>query len=188
MDHVTPKPTAIFLTKILITLAIFFTPHTFATPVPEKLAKSQGYFILGTYLEADSAAIVIKKIDTTAVSRSIEWQLTNKNQWLIKTLPQGNYQIQEIKVPYFNLPYRKDTENDLLWRFKIEAGKVNYAGKLEIEKKRTTNYVEIKRLNRIVTDHDEILKSFPELLGQYPLVNGMAIRDDYAIDYIQRKK
>ncbi len=149
---------------------------------PEKPGRGKGFLLLGLYLEAD-AAMVIKKIDASG-ARNVEWPLTNQNQWLLKTLPRGKYQIMEIKVPYFDLPYRKYTEDNPLWRFEIAEGKVNYIGKLEIEKKRTTNYAEIKRLNRIITDYDAIKKSFPELLQSYPLVNGMAIRDDFAAEHI----
>jgi hypothetical protein len=187
MDYINQNIKNIRISKLLVTLLIVFASQSFANPAQEKLGKAQGYFLLGVYLEADSAAIVIKKVGTGG-TRPVEWSLNNQDKWLLKSLPQGTYQIQEVKAPYFNLPYRKDTAKDPLWRFEIEAGKINYAGKLEIEKKRTTNYVEIKRLNRIVTDHHDILKSFPELLNLYPLVNGMAIRDDYALDYIQGTK
>jgi hypothetical protein len=180
MDYIIKKTKKILFKQLFISCVICMALPAFANPI-EKPGRGKGFLLLGIYLEAD-AAMVIKKIGTSG-ARNLEWPLTGQNTWVLKTLPKGKYQILEIKVPYFNLPYRKYTADNPLWRFEIEEGKVNYIGKLEVEKQRTTNYAEIKRLNRIITDYDEIKTSFPELLLSYPLVNGMAIRDDFAAEH-----
>lgn len=148
------------------------------------LAKGEGLLILDLDIKAPSAVMSLHKIGRA--SSPFEIKLVSDNgRWLIKALPKGDYQIAEIKVPYFDLPFRKDTGKNPAWRISIQAGHLNYAGRIEVEKERTEDYVAIYKHNRMVTDLPNLQKDMTSLLTTYPLVNGSGMRDDFIANFVE---
>lgn len=148
------------------------------------LAKGDGLLLLDLDIKAPSAVMTLQKIGRT--SPLIEVKLVPSNgHWLIKTLPKGDYQIAEIKVPYFDLPFRKHTGKSPAWRIKIQAGRLNYVGRIEVEKERTEDYVAINKYNRMITDLSTLQQDLAPLITTYPLVNGSGIRDDFIADFVE---
>ena len=94
-------------------------------------------------------------------------------------LPAGWYQITSINAPYFDLPHRLDTESKAVWRFGVETGRTNYAGRLSISRERSAEYVEIRLHNRIATDIERIRTDLGALLERAPLASGSGVRDDF---------
>ncbi len=148
------------------------------------LAKGEGLLVLDLDIKAPSAVMSLQKIGRT--SSTLEIKLVSDNgRWLIKALPKGDYQITEIKVPYFDLPFRKDTGKNPAWRISIQADHLNYAGRIEVEKERTEDYVAINKHNRMIADLPTLQKDLASLLTTYPLVNGSGMRDDFIADFIE---
>lgn len=109
--------------------------------------------------------------------------LKNKSNGLyILAMPTGLYQITRINAPYFDLPYRLTTDNRRDWRFSIEDGKLNYIGKLFIDKERSAKRVTIRLYNRIATDKAVLDERISQLQIQYPLTSAAGVRDDFYLE------
>lgn len=94
-------------------------------------------------------------------------------------LEPGVYQITQINAPYFDLPHKMDTQRDVKWRFKVEANKLNYIGKLSINRERSANYVDIKLLNRLAASLPDIKSTLSALPEKLALINGIAYQDRF---------
>lgn len=148
------------------------------------LSRSEGLLLLDLDIKAPSAVMTLQKIGRS--TPLIEVNLApSHGRWLIKALPRGDYQIAEIRVPYFDLPFRKHNGKNPAWRIKIQAGHLNYIGRIEVEKERTEDYVAINKYNRIITDLPNLQKDLAPLLTTYPLVNGSGIRDDFMTNFVE---
>ncbi|TQV87809.1 hypothetical protein [Aliikangiella coralliicola] len=95
-------------------------------------------------------------------------------------MPAGTYQITQINAPFFDLPYKLDTSTKNEWRFKIEAGKTNFAGHLSIKKERSTRYLDVNLINRFATEKERLENTLQQLLSLAPLAHGVGVRDDFA--------
>lgn len=160
------------------------------------LVKTQGYLLLNLDVSGVAPSLEVSRIDNDeelfisagkkikTTGKSIIIKLKDKiNGFYFVNIPAGLYQITQINAPYFDLPFKLDTKNAREWRFSIKQGHVNYAGKLFIDKNRSTSHVDISLFNRIATDKNIIEKSFHELLTMSPLRSGAGVRDDY-LDYL----
>ncbi|MCO7224144.1 hypothetical protein [Pleionea sp. CnH1-48] len=112
----------------------------------------------------------------------------DKQGFYVTQLQEGLYQITKINAPYFDLPYKLSTDRDRRWRFSVEAGKVNYIGKLVIKKKRSTKYVGVDLVSRIATDKDRIKSLLTKLPEQVLLRHGTGFRDDFYSTFIDENK
>lgn len=171
------KHTKHILIAVSYLLLIFhLTAHANDSDSTFKIPKGDGLLLLDIQVDAPSAVMTLQG----ARDKRMEVKLIpNNGRWLMQPLPKGEYQILNIKVPYFDLPYMKDTEKNPGWRIKIKAGRLNYAGRIEVEKERTADYVSIKKLNRLITDLPDIQKDLAAILVDYPLVDGNYLRDDF---------
>ena len=151
----------------------------------------KGYLLIDLETDSTAPSFTFKKlrsrqryqVDKQSTSKSItSYKITVKNKangLYLLSLPPGLYQITQVNVPFFNLPYKFDTDNRRHWRFYIEQGKINYIGKLAIAKTRSTSSVDVKLLNRLATDKERIDDQIARLLDTMPLVSGMGFRDDF---------
>jgi hypothetical protein len=94
-------------------------------------------------------------------------------------LPEGLYQITQVNAPYFDLPFKINTENSPEWRFRIEQGKTNYIGHLVIEKERSTKYISASLFNRMARDLDKLTGDIQPITTLAPLTSGIGVRDDF---------
>jgi len=99
-----------------------------------------------------------------------------------KKIHKGLYQISQVNAPSFDLPYRLNTEKQRQWRFSIEKGAINYVGKLVIEKERSSNYVEMKLINRFAESLSRVDSKLENTLFDYPLRLGVGVRDDFFME------
>lgn len=159
------------------------TDHANASlPIP-KVSRGHGLLLLDIQVDASSAVMTLKGVGKSGqITREL---VPTHGRWLMISLPKGEYQIVNIKVPYFDLPYVNNTEKNPKWRIRINAGQLNYAGRIEVEKERTESYVAIKKLNRLVTDLPEIKTKLADILAVYPLADGGYLRDDFAAKAIE---
>lgn len=95
------------------------------------------------------------------------------------SLPAGLYQVTQVNVPYFNLPFKLDTSKNTAWRFGIAEGKTNYIGTLFVDKERSSELVNVALYNRIATDFETIKTNYSALLVNAELRNGIGVRDDF---------
>lgn len=130
-------------------------------------------------LNADFSCSIEKKVRIRG-RRLFSIDLKNlKNGFYLLNLPEGAYQITEVNAPFYDLPFRMNTARDRNWRFTIEKGKANYAGRLIATKQRSDSAVNIKLVNRIATDFDEINNILSDFLLTTPLTMGVGVKDDF---------
>ena len=170
-------PNRLVAKSLFLFCALFFSIQANSSnPVPVP-SKKEGLLLLDLQVEAPSAVMSLQAKGYKRFDLKLE---STHGRWLVKSLPKGEYQIMEIRVPYFDLPYRKGTEQSPLWRFKIQPGHINYVGRIEVAKERTEDFVVIKRLNRLIADLPNIQQDFATALADFPLADGSYIRDDFA--------
>lgn len=165
----------------------------------DPLKRNQGYFLVNLEISGAAPSFEFVKLDAKGQTflpagakarvkksaRSILVELKNKaNGLYLFAIPEGLYQITSIKAPYFDLPYRMDTEYSRNWRFSIKKNRVNYIGKLFIDGERSTQHIDIKLINRIATDKALITRQLGDLLANAPLRSGAGVRDDFFAELI----
>lgn len=153
-------------------------------PLPlQPLPSRQGYLLINLDVNGVAPSFHIRKLKGRPSSR--KRQIYNVQikaaaeglGWL--TLEEGSYEFSRIDVPYFDLPYQLDTSDNLLWRFNVEAGRVNYLGKLFIDGRRSVNAVNVQLINRIAADLRLIQGEFSGILKSYPLRHAADYPDSF---------
>ena len=131
-------------------------------------------------------------IDTEVYRPVSEWKLSSRvsiediqqgHHIRFVALKAGNYHWQSINVPHFDLPFRRDFTDEERWAFTIEAGKINYIGRLLVKEQRGTDYVDVRMLNRSVMTYQQLQQSHGEALASYPFVYSGYLQDDF-IDFL----
>lgn len=149
----------------------------------EPLQPKQGYLLINLDVNGVAPSLHIKKLKGRQPTRkkpvyTVQMKAAAGGfSWL--TLDEGSYEFTRINVPYFDLPYQLDTSDNLLWRFNVEAGRVNYLGKLFIDGRRSVNTVNVQLLNRIAADLRPIQSGFSEILKDYPLRHAGDYPDEF---------
>lgn len=146
-------------------------------------AKGHGFLLMNLDIKASAAIMTLKQIGRSSKAFDIKLTPTH-GRWLLHPLPQGEYQITQINVPYFDLPHAMDTAKNPRWRIRIQANQINYAGRMEIERERTERQVSVRKLNRVATDLPLIQRELSSSLALYPLVAGNTLRDDFAEEHL----
>lgn len=101
----------------------------------------------------------------------------------VTVLPRGLYQVIEVSYPYFDLPFRLDTNGQEEWQFVVEEGKTSYIGQLVLAEERSKSSVDVNLLNRLATAYEQINDEFAPLLARFPLISGNGSRDDF-LEYV----
>lgn len=153
----------------------------FTVPTPQK---NKGLLLLDLDIKSSSAVMTVRRLEGAASLTEIKLA-PNNGRWLITELPKGNYQIVEVKVPYFDLPFRKETDKNPNWRLRIQENSLNYAGRIYVAKERTEDYIPIEKNNRLITDLPDLQNDLAPVLSTYPLVNGTGLRDDFISEFIK---
>ncbi len=205
MDKRQKKGKGLYLSKyIFISIVLFltsYTPISIAAPVRLNLERvdsisplksDQGYLLINLKVSSSSPSIEFYRLnvgDQTYLranqkfkknSKKFILDLKNKSAgYYFCKLSPGLYQITNVNVPYFDFPFKLNTDNARAWRFSIVEGKVNYIGKLEIDKERSSKNVNIKLLNRIATELDTISTVIEKLSPKVYLRSGTGVRDDF---------
>lgn len=104
-------------------------------------------------------------------------------------VPAGSYRWTTIEVPvgstesYYRFRMRRDSD----WRFKVEAGRINYPGQVIVRGSGrllwSDNTLQAWTKNRSALALERIRATYPTLLARYPLVNGRSERDDFLDHY-----
>jgi hypothetical protein len=140
-----------------------------------ELKKGQGYLLIKLDVAVDNARMVIERdrLDLTSELKA------RPDGFLLIRMPSGKYYVDEVQVPYFNLPYRVDTSDDPRWAFTIEPNTINYLGELIIKKPRTRSRVSSQIRNRSALHADEFCSKYSEACVAYPFRFAANYRDDF---------
>lgn len=157
-----------------------------------ELSGSQGYLLIDLNLGGVAPSFIFAKVRSNKTNakdvklKSSQLKdftsigLKNKSNGLyVIALKSGLYQISQVNVPFYDLPFRYETDNRREWRFRIESGKVNYIGQLLVEGERHVDKVTVRLLNRIATDKVRIERELSKIPFAYSLVSSPGVRDDF---------
>lgn len=155
-----------------------------------ELRSGEGYMLLKLEAAGPAPSIELEHIgglsikhDVKSGSRSRQRLKINLKDradgFYVANLKEGTYQIVQVNVPYFGLPYWLDTDNRRIWRFSVKMGVVNYIGNLTIAQERSVDSVTAHLTNRLAME----LPLISELIAKFPvkttLRNGVGYRDDF---------
>lgn len=159
----------------------------------EPLKKNEGYLLVDLAVAGTSPSFEFSQVrigskqkylvaDQSLSLGSTRWQVSLKDKaagfYQVK-LPAGLYQITEVNAPLFNLPFRVDTDKRDQWRFSIAKARSNYIGRFRIDQERGTDYVNVKLINRLAADYDQLVEQGASIFSAAPLRSGAGVRDDF---------
>jgi hypothetical protein len=167
--------------------------------LPEKKASNFGMGAIYLDVKQDNVSIIVREITRSSLSKAseakdnsklrfkndgIRLDLSGKQDAVFINLAEGTYQITEVNVPHFDLPFRIDTDNRDVWRFNIKRDQVNYIGTLKIEGVRSKNAVNTNLLNQFATHLGDLQTRLIESSIGWPIGHGVAY-DDPFFDYLK---
>ncbi|QBY05620.1 hypothetical protein E2K93_15145 [Thalassotalea sp. HSM 43] len=157
-----------------------------------EVGNKKGVAILYLKAQGTAPSMIIKPVSLTANQKFQRYKGRTDYKINLKgyepgfyqlTLPKGSYQITEINAPFYDLPFSKDTNNDITWRFTVKAQMLSYIGELKIDGERSRNHVEINLFNRYASQYQPLKQLVAQLQIPYPLITGQAYHDDFARDF-----
>ncbi|MFQ3249424.1 hypothetical protein [Glaciecola sp.] len=134
----------------------------------------QGYLLIGIQTSHDLKSMLL--------TGQAGIELTHKDlsadaDYILINLPAGDYKIRKIDLSkYFYLSF----DEDLIWDFTIQAGKVNYIGHLEMFTRgyyRPSTYVDL--VNKSSQALQFMQESYPTILNKRSLVFGGTGNDEF---------
>ncbi len=178
--------------------------HVYAEPIEKTLhdtanlpplKEGEGYLMVHINVEGTAPFIEFSKLKTKHKSfiKKKKQSYSEDYRISLKNIPQGlyfipmlsgTYQVTKVNTPFYNLPYWIPTENDVRWRFSIDANAVNFIGELFIAKERGTKEVNAELINRFATLHEEIQNAVNELPPSFTstIKINAGYRDDFLME------
>ncbi|WP_045856294.1 hypothetical protein [Teredinibacter purpureus] len=173
------------LVASLLALLVYTCPVAFAQnseaetpPLYPPLEKHFGYLLIELDVGGIAPAIEYSRRSSSSGAVTLKLKGIDK-RFLLLTAKKGAYHVTQVHAPLYDLPYRMDTKGQPYWQFDIEAGKINYFGKLLIEAERATDDVIVKRLNHLGKTLEDIQTEYAGLIADYPIVSAAGYRDDF---------
>lgn len=112
-------------------------------------------------------------------SEAIKLDLSGRTNLVSMNLPEGLYQITQVDVPHFDLPYKINTNNRDVWRFRVSRDKVNYIGTMKVSPIRSKNTVDTVWLNQFATHFASLQTLLTNSAITLPIVHGAGYRDPF---------
>lgn len=97
-------------------------------------------------------------------------------------LKPGVYQISQVNAPYYNFPFKLQTEDDPRWRFRVYPDSFSYIGHLKIYKERDAESVESYFLDRFYSDQEEINSVIAKLPQPIEVTHGVQTHTRFELD------
>lgn len=141
--------------------------------------KSQGYLLIYLDVQGVAPSIEFKRLGSLKSSLTIDLKDLDSGYYSM-LLPVGRYQIEQIKAPFYDYPYKLSTKQNASWQFVIKDNKTNFIGELNVANLRMINSIDVNLYNRFATHQKDIHTAMSSFLIAYPLVNGTGPRDDFA--------
>lgn len=113
-------------------------------------------------------------------SKPSKIDLSGRKDIVYINLPEGLYQISQIDVPHFDLPYKLSTDNAPNWRFRVTKNHVNYIGKLEVDAVRSKNTINTVLINQYAQYLEDLTLRLTQASIDLPLKHGVGYQDPYA--------
>lgn len=155
----------------------------------KKLKRLDGLLLLDVDAAGIAPSIEIHRVYNQFLAGKITLSLKDLQQrYVFYALPEGDYQITRVNAPYFDLPYKVNTLKDDAWRFTIKRNRLNYIGRLVIHETRTRHANDIALINRYAEQYNDILRQFPLLTTEFPLVLSSYYQDDFDKEFNSEDK
>ncbi|GAA0858292.1 hypothetical protein [Aliiglaciecola litoralis] len=162
--------------------------------LPTNKQKDYGIGVIFVELNQHNVSAIVQRVDEDSVAKSItnkdaldlegkpiKLDFTGTTGFVTVNLPEGLYQITQVDVPHFDLPFKVSTDNSDIWRFRVKPGHINYLGLLEVGAVRAKDNVNVAWLNRFATHLDELLAAINASTIEWPLAHGVGYQDDFSL-------
>ena len=113
------------------------------------------------------------------VGKALRIDFKESQEVAIFKIPPGTYQVYEVEVPHFDLPYAVETADDDRWRFTVKRNHINYLANLKVSDIRSRNSVQINWLNKLATNLPELTRIQEQFPKPWPLAHGVGYQDDF---------
>lgn len=142
-------------------------------------------------IKQDNVSIIIRKIRDSIVAQnasaadikftgdSIEIDLSSFEDVAFVNLPEGSYQIIQVNVPHFNLPYKISTDNEKTWRFNVVANKINYLGTMKVGAVRRKDVIDTVWLNQYATHFEQLTSLASQVNSDWEILQGIGYKDEF---------
>lgn len=110
---------------------------------------------------------------------AIKLDFSGRTNMVSINLPEGLYQITQVEVPHFDLPYKIDTNNQDVWRFRVNRNKINYIGTMKVSPIRSKNTVDTVWINQFATHLQALQTIVADADIGLPIVHGAGYRDPF---------
>lgn len=172
----------------------FWTVRDIPLLLTEK-QKTFGIAVAFVDLEQSNVVITLRKINERSIknsvvdsealqfiggkSDSIKLDFSGRTNMVFINLPEGLYQITQVDVPHFDLPYKISTDNSDAWRFNIQRDRINYIGTMKVSAIRSKNTVDTVWLNQFATHLDTLQTFVTESVIPLQIAHGAGYRDPF---------
>lgn len=162
---------------------------------PQRTQKDYGIAVAFLDIQQPNVYLTIRKIIQSSLRKSLDnpekldfWggkkgaiklDLSGRTNFISFNLPQGLYQITQVDVPHFDLPYKISTDNSDVWRFRVEANKINYVGTMKVSAIRGKKVVDTAWLNQFATHLHELQSIVDKSDIPLPIGLGTGYKDPY---------
>jgi hypothetical protein len=198
------KRITLLLVFISLLPSLVFTPFANAEgfwtvrdtlAIPTEKQETFGIGVAFLDLQQASVVITIREINEKSLADSIDnpeklrfsvskkgaikLDLSGRTNMVSINLPEGLYQITQVDVPHFDLPYKINTNNQDVWRFRVHRNKINYIGTMKVSPIRSKNTVDTVWLNQFATHLVALQTIVADADIGLPIVHGAGYRDPF---------
>jgi hypothetical protein len=163
--------------------------------LPDAKFKGAGIAVLYVDIEQPNVTLSIRRINQSSLADSrddleelafigakrdtILVDLSGRDGFVSLNLARGLYQIVQIDVPHFDLPYKLSTDNEDTWRFRVREDHISYIGTVHVSKLRSKNTINAVWLNQFATHYAELTELVALSDIQWPIAHGAGYRDSF---------
>jgi hypothetical protein len=163
--------------------------------LPSEKQKKFGIAVAFVDLQQANVTITLRKINEKSLADSIDdldeldffggkaeaikLDLSGRKNIVSINLPAGLYQITQVDVPHFDLPYKIGTNNRDIWRFRVHRDKINYIGTMKVSPIRSKNAVDTVWINQFATHLADLEAIVADTEIALPIVHGSGYQDPF---------
>jgi hypothetical protein len=153
-----------------------------------ELAKNTGYLILDLQLEKKVTEIVIERHGSSHASRGTKevtfGPFEPGRHLTLVTLPKGTYKLTRVSSPHYDLPFWVNYTKNKRMTISVEANKTNYFAQIVLGKKRSSESLDIRVVNRLATSLSQFDQSIKSAIALYPLRYAGPLKDNFYETYL----
>lgn len=177
--------TCIAILMFLLQSVAHAAPDVVAETGPKPLSAGQGYVVLDLLLKQRVTEIGFSR---GSKSRIVFGPYEKGRHLLLLPLPKGEFRLDKVASPSYDLPFRQSYSGYDRLRFKVLPGRINYFAQIMVGDIRSAYGFEIHVRNRLAYSYGELMEKYGALLAQHPIHYGGSITDHFYNEFLNPEK